>query len=162
MADKRNALTMTSFGTAAGASSMKVMPQQNAFAEQGSAMLSSDGFGQMSGRKSESVINTLLEEQKSSNKRMTALSKHVPEELLQKAVDKLSQFRLFRNELKQDVKHIAGLVGRLRQKISSKLHSDNKWTGVLMSRRDKYFTCLNIDEKGLDQLFENDNQHWVE
>ena len=51
---------------------------------------------------------------------------------------------------------------RIKQKISSKLYSDNKWTGVLMSRRDKYFSCFTIDERELNNLFELDNQHWVD
>jgi len=51
---------------------------------------------------------------------------------------------------------------RVRQKISSKLHSDNKWTGVLMGRRDNYFECFTINEKELDRLFEIDNKYWLE
>ena len=35
---------------------------------------------------------------------MNALSKQVPEELLQKQADMLTKFRLFRNEVKEDVK----------------------------------------------------------
>jgi hypothetical protein len=45
--------------------------------------------------------------------------------------------------------------------VTSKLYSDNKWTGVLTGRRDSYLDCLLIEEKKLDNLFEVDHKAWL-
>ena len=41
------------------------------------------------------------------------------------------------------------------------MHEDNKWTGVLMSRQKNYFDCLDVDERGIQDLFEDDHKFWL-
>lgn len=111
--------------------------------------------------KNDSAISLLIEEQKNSSKRMTALSKHVPGEIVQQAVDRLTNFRQFRSEAYADVKQIMAIAQRMKQKMTSKLHADNKWTGLLTGKRTEYFDCLQVDEKALEKLFEQDHKFWL-
>ena len=61
----------------------------------------------------------------------------------------------------QEMRRIGEDIDKLKAKITRKLHADNKWTGLLMSRRENYFNCLEIDETKMDHILENDHRHWL-
>ena len=52
-------------------------------------------------------------------------------------------------------------LNKLKQKMARKLYADNKWTGLLMSKSESYFSCLDIDERKMDKVFEDDLKFWL-
>ena len=62
----------------------------------------------------------------------------------------------------QEIRQISSQLQRLKLKITSKLFSDNKWTGVLVGPKNAYFRCLEIDERMIDNIFEADHKFWLD
>ena len=85
----------------------------------------------------------------------------MPTEIIEKALTRLTEFRFYRIEIMKDVKEIQALIGRLKQKITGKVLSDNKWTGMLAGKKDNYFKCISIDERSLDAMLEQDLNYWL-